>query len=210
MIMSKLLIICSAVALMYGEFVFANDSEYTDESAELQESPKSQDYRSFGTKDQWQAFFESQGEPQQLFFVSKKEAEAIRKRKREKMDFLIKQLESLKSEDDITLLTNKLKKLKIENEDATGKLIDIEDESTEDIPPAPKETRSYNSERRESSSSVEEIKDAVARERAVASAASAAQRRYRSKLKKGSSGAYNAMRKNIARQRNARETNRAK
>ncbi len=127
--MNKLLIVCSAIALIYGDSVFANTyGDDEKEFAESQKSPKGNNVWDFGTKDQWQTFFESQGEPQQLFFLSRKEADAIRKRKREKMDFLIKQLESLKTKDDITLLTDKLKELKIENEDKTGKLIDIDDE----------------------------------------------------------------------------------
>ena len=88
---------------------------------------KNNDVKDFGTKDQWKTFFESQGEPQRRYFVSPEKAEASRKRRREKIDFLIKQLESLESPDDIALLTNRLKKLKIENEDATGKLIDVDD-----------------------------------------------------------------------------------
>lgn len=120
---------CSAIALIYGGNAFANT--YGDNEEELvksQESYKGDDVQDFGTKDQWQNFFESQGEPQRRYFVSPEKAEASRKRRREKMDFLIKQLESLKSPDDVALLTNKLKKLKIENEDATGKLIDIGEE----------------------------------------------------------------------------------
>ncbi len=124
--MNKLLIVCSAVALIYGECAFANVEDF-DEVSESKELPKNNDVKDFGTKDQWQAFFESQGEPQQLFFLSRKEAEAIRKRKRERMDFLIKQLEALRTKDDITLLTDKLKELKIENEDKTGKLIDVDE-----------------------------------------------------------------------------------
>ena len=154
--MNKLLIVCSAIALIYGGNAFANiygDNEkefagYQESSKgddvrdfgtedqwqtffESQGEPqlhKNNDVRDFGTKDQWQTFFESQGEPQRRIFLSREEAEAIRKRKREKMDFLIKQLESLKSPDDVALLTNKLKKLKIENEDKTGKLIDVDEE----------------------------------------------------------------------------------
>lgn len=122
--MNKLLIMCSVVALIYGECAFANVEDYD----EISESPKNNDVKDFGTKDQWRAFFESQGEAEQLFFLSKKEAEAIHKRKREKMDFLIKQLEALQTKNDITSLTDKLKKLKIENEDKTGKLIDINEE----------------------------------------------------------------------------------
>lgn len=154
--MNKLLIVCSAIALIYGGNAFANT--YGDNEEELVKSQesykgddvqdfgtedqwqaffesqgepqlhKNNDVRNFGTKDQWQNFFESQGEPQRRYFVSPEKAEASRKRRREKMDFLIKQLESLKSPDDIVLLTNRLKKLKIENEDATGKLIDIGEE----------------------------------------------------------------------------------
>ncbi|MBO4405371.1 MAG: hypothetical protein J5821_01425 [Alphaproteobacteria bacterium] len=154
--MNKLLMVCCAAALIYGENVFSNTYRDNEkELAKLQESSKGNDVRDFGTenqwqaffesqgepqlhknndvkdfgtKDQWQAFFESQGEPQRRYFVSPEKAEASRKRRREKIDFLIKQLESLESPDDIVLLTNRLKKLKIESEDATGKLIDTDDE----------------------------------------------------------------------------------
>ncbi|MBO6056188.1 MAG: hypothetical protein J6P84_04380, partial [Alphaproteobacteria bacterium] len=63
--MNKLLIVCSAIALIYGGNAFANiygDNE--KEFAGYQESSKGDDVRDFGTEDQWQTFFESQGEPQ--------------------------------------------------------------------------------------------------------------------------------------------------
>lgn len=153
--MNKLLLICSAMALMYGENVFAGtrglseiqesqnvEFSNTDESSEEIAKPKgtSADASRFGTKDQWQNFFESQGEPQQLFFLSSEEADAIRKRKREKRDFLIRKLKSLRTQQDINLLTDKLSKLNFEDsnqkensstEVSTGKLIDVDDESME-------------------------------------------------------------------------------
>ena len=185
--MNRLLIICSVAALIFGESVLANTSEQDKDSeiAKLQKAAENQDVRKFGTKDQWQHFFESQGEPQQLFFLSRKEADAIRKRKREKMDFLIKQLESLKTEDDVSTLTNKLKKLKIENENATGKLIDVDDESMEDSSDDYEKIRESDSDRQTIQSQDSGREEAKAkREAEVSEKVRQSQQHYRVRLNK--------------------------
>lgn len=191
--MNKLLIMCSVVALMYEECVFANAYENEEEVSKLQTVSKDDNVRKFGTKDQWQRFFELQGEPQELFFLTPEQAKSVVAEKQAKRDFLIRKLKSLRTQQDINDLTDKLSKLNFkdsyreeDNTVKTGRLIDIAQEdggqSEEDLSRNFKRMRISDAEERKIANWPRPA--AIGNPKETLKRATEAQRHYRVRIKK--------------------------